>query len=135
MTIDMYIDAKVIKGTTRVFTASIQTKNSTGQGFSPMDLTLGAIRFRVLGSATADARILLEKVITMNSDRETIGQIVDAVNGRFDFTITEEDTNTLGLGKFAITLELLNAEDLSYVDSITQGGKNGEFNKLYVIQV
>ena len=131
----MFIDAKVIKGVGRSFSCTIQQKNTTLTGFEPMDLSDYAIRFRVLGSSTADGVVLVEHIITQYSDMEVDGQITNPTQGEFSFAITKEDTETLGIGKRPITIELLDADDLSYIDTITQGGKNGEFNVINIIQV
>lgn len=131
----MFIDAKVISGTGRTFACTIQEKDTTDTIFNPMDLSEYAIRFRILGSSTADGVVLVEHIITQNSDMETDGQIYNPTQGEFGFTVTKEDTQLLGIGKRPITLELLDADDLSYIDTITQGGKNGEFNVINIIQV
>lgn len=131
----MFIDAKVIKGVGRSFSCSLQQKDPTGQKFVPLDLSPFAIRFRVLGSSTADGYVLVEHIITQFTDMEVDGQIYDPANGEFAFCINKEDTETLGIGNRPITIELLNVDTLEYVDTITQGGKNGEFNKIMIIQV
>ncbi|MCM1324143.1 MAG: hypothetical protein NC218_08270 [Acetobacter sp.] len=119
----------------KVFNCTINLLKETGQGFEPMDLGPYAIRFRVLGSTTADAEVLVEHIITSSSDLELDGQILDSANGNFAFTITAEDTEVLGLGEYPIQIDLLDYDTLTYVDTITQGGKNGEFNKIFIIQV
>lgn len=131
----MFIDAKVIKGVGRSFSCSLQQKDPTGQTFVPLDLSPYAIRFRVLGSATADGYILVEHVITQFTDMGMDGQIHDPANGEFSFCITKKDTEKLGIGARPITIELLDADTLEYVDTVTQGGKNGEFNRIMIIQV
>lgn len=131
----MFIDAAVIKGEQKVFNSTINILDDTGSKFVPLDLTPFAIRFCVLGSTTADADVLVEHIITSSSDLETDGQILDAANGNFAFAITAEDTEKLGLGEHPIKIDLLDYTDLSYIDTITQGGKNGEFNKIFIIQV
>lgn len=131
----MFIDAKVIKGVSRSFSCSLQQKDPTGQSFIPLDLSPFAIRFRVLGSTTADGYILSEHIITQFTDPEVDGQIYDPANGEFSFCISKEDTDKLGIGSRPITIELLDVDTLEYVDTITQGGKNGEFNKIMIIQV
>lgn len=131
----MFIDAKVIKGLTKVFNCTIEILDETGQKFNPFNLTPYSVRFRVLGSATADAEILTEHIINSNTDLETDGQFIDATNGNFAFVVTAEDTEILGLGEHPIQIDLLDYETGEYVDTITQGGMRGEFSKIMVIQV
>ena len=133
----LYIDAVVVKGTRRVFGCTVNTKtqNEAKDEFAPLDLTPYSVRFRVLGSATADAKVLLEKIITQTTDEESIGIINDAENGQFEFVINIADTQLLGLGKFAIMIELLDANTLEPQITLTEGGYNGEFNKLQIVQV
>ena len=132
----LYIDAVVVKGTRRVFGCTVNTKtqNEAKDEFAPLDLTPYSVRFRVLGSATADAKVLLEKIITQTTDEESIGIINDAENGQFEFVINIADTQLLGLGKFAIMIELLDANTLEPQITLTEGGYNGEFNKLQIVQ-
>ena len=131
----MFIDAKVVKGTGRTFSCSIQQKDETNTSFVPMDLSDYAIRFRVMGSSTADGAVLVEHIITLFSDPEVDGEIYNPTHGEFSFTITAEDTNKLGIGKRPIMIDILDADTLTYVDTLTQGGKNGEFNVINIIQV
>lgn len=133
----LYIDAVVVKGTKRVFGCTVNTKtqNEAKYEFNPLDLTPYSVRFRVLGSATVDAKVLLEKVITQTTDEESTGIISDAENGQFEFVINIADTQLLGLGKFPIMIELLDANTLEPQITLTEGGYNGEFNKLQIVQV
>ena len=133
--IEMFIDAKVIKGVGRSFSCTLQVKDNTGQTFIPLDLSPFAIRFRVLGSTTADGYVLIEHIITQFTDPDVDGQIYDPENGEFAFCINKDDTEILGIGSRPITIELLDTDTLEYIDTITQGGKNGEFNRIMVIQV
>ena len=132
----LYIDAVVVKGTRRIFGCTVNTKtqNEAKDEFAPLDLTPYSVRFRVLGSATADAKVLLEKIITQTTDEESTGIINDAENGQFEFVINIADTQLLGLGKFAIMIELLDANTLEPQITLTEGGYNGEFNKLQIVQ-
>ena len=132
----LYMDAVVVKGTRRIFGCTVNTKtqNEAKDEFAPLDLTPYSVRFRVLGSATADAKVLLEKIITQTTDEESIGIINDAENGQFEFVINVADTQLLGLGKFAIMIELLDGNTLEPQITLTEGGYNGEFNKLQIVQ-
>lgn len=131
----MFIDAMVVKGQTKQFLCTIQCLDETGQKFVPMDLSPYNIRVSVLGSPTADAQVLVQHILNENTDIETEGQITDSNNGEFTFVITDEDTQVLGLGNFPIMLELLDYDTNELVYTITQGGLNGEFNKIQIIQV
>lgn len=131
----LYIDAVVVKGTSRTFTVSIETLNEDGITFSPLDLDPYSVRFTVLGSATADGTVLLQKVITQNTEESKEGAITVPESGEFSFTINSDDTNTLGLGNFPIMLELLNAETLEVEFVLTEGGHQAEFNRIQVVQV
>lgn len=141
-----FIDAVCIYGETRQFTTSLfvmmepdDTTESyvirNGEKFVPLDLSDFAIKFKILGSATADAEVLVEHLITQITDIETEGQITDATNGEFTFTVSADDTRALGLGQHPIMLELVDIDTLEHIDTITEGGKNGEFNKIFVVQV
>lgn len=130
-----YIDATCIKGQKNMFSSTIEITEDNGVSFVPFDLNAYSIRFRVLGSPTADAKILIEKVITQNTDIEVIGQIDNPSNGSFTFTITKDDTNILGLGKFPIKLDLLDAASESEIYSLTLGDERSEFNAIRVVQV
>lgn len=129
-----YIDATCIKGQRNPFTVSIEI-NDNASDFSPLDLNNYAIHFQVLGSPTADAKVLIEKIITQNTDIEELGQIDDPNNGGFTFVISKADTNLLGLGKFPIKLDLLDATSLALIYSLTIGDENNEFNAIRVVQV
>lgn len=129
-----YINATCIKGQRNSFTVSIEI-NDNASDFSPLDLNNYAICFQVLGSPTADAKVLIEKIITQNTDIEELGQIDDPNNGGFTFVISKADTNLLGLGKFPIKLDLLDATSLALIYSLTIGDENNEFNAIRVVQV
>ena len=131
----MYIDAVIVQGENRTFSSSIKVLDENETDFIPMDLDDYSIEFRVMGSPTADGEVLLSKIITQNTDRATIGRITDAANGQFDFSITRDDTISLGLGKHPIQLRLLNAETGELVYTVTEGGLNGEFNSITIVQV
>lgn len=130
----MYIDAVVIKGQGRSFSCSIEI-NENASLFKPMDLSDYNIRFRVMGAPTADAEVLVEHLITQVSDVDIDGKITDAENGQFVFTITSEDTETLGIGNRPIMIEILNEEDSSVVYTLTEGNIYGEFSKIQIVQV
>lgn len=141
-----FIDAVCIYGETRQFITSLlvmmepdDTTESyvirNGEKFVPLDLSDFSIRFKILGSATADAEVLVEHLITQITDIETEGQITDATNGEFTFTVSANDTRALGLGQHPIMLELVDVDTLAHIDTITEGGKNGEFNKIHIVQV
>lgn len=129
-----YIDATCIKGQNNPFTASIEI-NDNAENFTPMDLNNYSIRMRILGSPTADAKVLIEKIITQNTNIEKFGQIDDPNNGAFTFVINKEDTNLLGLGKFPIKLDILDATSLAEIYSLTIGDERNEFNCIRVVQV
>lgn len=129
-----YIDATCIKGQNNPFTASIKI-NDNAEDFTPMDLNNYSIRMRILGSPTADAKVLIEKIITQNTNIEEFGQIDDPNNGAFTFVINKEDTNLLGLGKFPIKLDILDATSLAEIYSLTIGDERNEFNCIRVVQV
>ena len=131
----LYIDAVVVYGTNKTFTVSIETLNEDMVTFSPLDLNPYSVRFTVLGSATADGEVLLQKIITQNTEESTTGIIDVPDNGQFSFTITKEETINLGLGNHPIMLELLNAESLEPEITLTEGGLQGEFNKISIVQV
>ena len=130
-----YIDATCIKGQKNMFSSTIEITEDNGISFVPFDLNAYSIRFRVLGAPTADAKTLIEKIITQNTDIEVIGQIDNPSNGSFTFTITKDDTDILGLGKFPIKLDLLDAASGSEIYSLTLGDERSEFNAIRVVQV
>lgn len=130
-----FIDATCIKGQLNVFSSTIEITEDNGQTFTPLNLNNFTVRFRVLGAPTADAKVLIEKKITQNSDTELIGQIDDPNNGSFSFAITKADTNKLGLGKFPVKLDLLDAASDTEVYSLTIGDEHSEFNVIRVVQV
>ena len=130
-----FIDAVILKGQTRQFTATIQIRDEQNLDFVPFDLSPYIIRFRVMGSPTADADVIVEHIITQISNLETVGQITNPEAGEFTFTITAADTNILGLGKKPIMIDILNADTQTLVYALTEGGERGEFNKLHIVQV
>ena len=142
----MYIDATVIKGRTKPFTCSIQTTDGLQNQdpsepthdnlvWNPYNLSGNNIRFRVMGSPTADAKVLVEHIISDTTDEETEGQITDVEGGQFTFVITAEDTLKLGLGNHPIMIDIIDAESGRLVFGLTEGGRNGEFSKIQVVQV
>lgn len=130
----MYLDAVVIYGQPRSFGVSIEINENAGI-FKPFDLSPYSIKFKVLGSSTADAEILIEHLITQNSNRNTDGIINDPTNGEFVFTITAEDTKTLGLGQHPIQIDIIDAASGILMHSLTEGAENGEFSKINIVQV
>lgn len=130
-----YIDATCIKGQKNIFSSTIEITEDNGISFVPFDLNAYSVRFRVLGAPTADAKTLIEKIITQNTDIEVIGQIDNPSNGSFTFTITKDDTDILGLGKFPIKLDLLDAASGSEIYSLTLGDERSEFNAIRVVQI
>lgn len=142
----MFIDAVCIYGETKQFDVTLNTLMSPddttteyiehdGEKFVPLDLSNYAIKFKILGSATADAEVLTEHLITQVTNIEVDGCITNPTNGEFTFTITDEDTKTIGFGKHPIMIELVDIDTYAHIQTITEGGANGEFNKIYVIQV
>lgn len=131
----LYIDAVVVKGSTKSFSVSISQRDETNTTFEPFDLSNYAIKFSIMGAPTSDSAVLIEHIITANTDVNADGIINDPTNGEFYFTVTAHDTNTIGLGKFPIKLELLDGESLEVSDIITEGGLEGEFNAIQIVQV
>lgn len=140
----LYIDAVVVYGTKSTFSTSIEvltevTDPITGnvtEEFQGMDLSPYAIRFCVLGSAKGNGVILLEKIITQDSDIDTVGQIDDYENGGFEITITAEDTANLGIGTHPIMLQIVDLNTLEPVFTLTEGGTHeGEFNRIQITKV
>lgn len=142
----MFIDAACVYGEKKSFSVSINTMldeddNSpdfilhNGVKFKPFDLNDYSVRFQILGSATADADVLVDKLITQNTDLEEIGQITNAANGEFSFTVSKDDTIKIGLGKHPIKITLVDIDTLEPLFTLTEGGENEEFNKIFVVQV
>lgn len=131
----MYIDAVVIKGSTRSFSVSINQRTEMNDGFEPLDLSDYAIRFCIMGAPTADSQVLVEHIITTNTDIDEDGIINNPTNGEFYFTVTKEDTEKVGLGKFPIKLEILDGTSLTLIDILTEGYLEGEFNAIQIVQV
>lgn len=132
---NLYIDAVIVKGESKTFSVAIEQKTEDGQGFEPFDLSNYSVKFKVLGSATLDALILIEKDISQISDYEVDGSITSSTNGEFAFTITKEDTEKLGVGKFPISLQVCELDTGEPLFTLTEGGYNGEFNKLQIVEV
>lgn len=130
----MFIDAKVIYGQRRGFGCSIEV-NENADIFKPFDLSPYSIIFKVLGSSTANGEVLVEHIITQNSDEENVGVINDPTNGQFIFVVSEEDTYKLGLGQHPIMIEIVDAASLSPLFTLTEGEQNGEFSKIQIVQV
>lgn len=130
-----FIDATVIKGNSRSFSVTVNQRNETDTDFEPMDLDPYKIRFVVLGAPTADAKELVVHEITQVSDIETDGQITVPQNGEFYFTLTKEDTITLGLGHHPIKIDFLDINTDEYIFTLTEGGLNGEFSKIHIVEV
>lgn len=131
----LYIDAVIVKGSSRTFGVSINQKNEEDTDFEPMDLSNYAIKFSVLGSPVADGKVLVEHVITTNTTDEEGGRINNPTNGEFTFTVTAVDTNNLGLGKFPIKIEILDGTSLEVEYVLTEGNENGEFNAIRIVEV
>lgn len=136
----LYMDGVVVIGKTRTFSVQInqvteETQNLTNPEFEPMDLSPYNIRFRLLGSAEGNGIILLEKIITQVTDHDIVGFIEEPTSGEFTFVITGDESLTLGLGVFPITLELLDADTGEPVHTLTEGGiAQGEFNKITIVR-
>ena len=148
----MYIDCTAVKGENTSFSCGINIVSDTttkitklnNSDFSPFPLSgvdengdyYGySIIFRILGAPTADAKVLVEHVITADTDIDTDGQITDSANGQFTFVISKEDTEVLGLGKFPIQICLVDEDTLENVYTLTLGGERDEFSKVQIVQV
>lgn len=131
----LYIDAVIVKGSTKTFSVSINQRNEEDTGFEPFDLSDYAIRFSVLGSPVADGDVMIEHIITTNTTEDEGGCIDDPTNGEFTFTITAKDTNDLGLGKFPVKIEILDGTSLVVEHILTEGNENGEFNAIRIVEV
>ena len=59
----------------------------------PVDLTSATIKVEVKKAPYVDYEPMFTKIITVNSDQATDGQIVDPLNGRFQVRLNEEDTS------------------------------------------
>lgn len=132
----LYIDAVVVHGIGRTLTVQIEhLKQDSQEEFDKFNLTPYSIRFRVLGSADGAGQTLIEKIITQSSDESTTGRITDAEAGEFSFTITADDTKFLGIGARPICLEIVDAETLENVYTLTEGGiAQGEFSKVTIVR-
>lgn len=136
----IYIDAVIVKGIGRTLSVSIKQPTEETQDlpvptWEEFDLTPYAVRMRILGSAEGDGAILLEKIITQDTDESDVGTIEEPLSGEFTFTITAKDTNLLGLGSKAITLQLLDKDSLELIYTLTEGGvAQSEFNKITVVR-
>ena len=132
----MYIDCVVVKGEPyKSFSCSIQVTEYNSATFTNFDLNNYSVLFQIIGAPTAYAKVLVEHLFTQNTDLTVDGQINNPDNGEVTFTITEEDTDLIGLGNHPIRLVLLNAEDLQTEFTLTEGGEKGEFSKVQVVQV
>lgn len=136
----LYIDGVVVIGKTRTFSVQInqvteETQNLSNPEFEPMDLSSYNIRFRLLGSAEGNGIILLEKIITQTTDKNAVGIIEEPTSGEFTFVITNDESLTLGLGNFPMTLELIDADTDEPIYTLTEGGiAQGEFNKIQIVR-
>lgn len=131
----MFIDCVAIYGESKLHACTIKVKDETNTKFIPFDLSPYSVVFKVLGSSTANAKVLVEHEITPSTDIEVDGEITDPENGEFTFCISKEDTITLGIGKFPIQIQIVDGETKELVHTITTGGKNGEFNCIHIVQV
>lgn len=131
----MFIDAVILYGQSKNFSVSVNVLDEESGEFVPFDLSDYAVSFKILGSPTANAEVLVEHIITEISDLDEDGQITDAQNGQFTFNITAEDTATIGLGQHPIKIDIVDSESLDLEFTLTEGGKDGEFNKIYIVQI
>lgn len=137
----LFIDAVVVHGVGRVFSVSLkqpteETASMSKPVFEPIDLSGRVVRFRVLGSASGAGKVLLEKIIGEDTDPEEIGYIEDPSTGEFTFSVTALETLRLGVGIRPISLEILDADSLQRVITLTEGGTHqGEFNKIQIVRV
>lgn len=137
---ELYIDGVVVIGKTRTFSVQInqvteETQNLSNPEFEPMDLSPYNIRFRLLGSAEGNGIILLEKIITQTTDRNAVGIVEEPTSGEFTFVITDDESLTLGLGNFPMTLELIDIDTKEPIYTLTEGGiAQGEFNKIQIVR-
>lgn len=131
----MFIDAVLIYGEAKNFSVSVNVRNDNDTSFVPFDLTDYAIKFDVLGSPTANGKILLSKTITQLTNLNEEGQITDAQNGQFVFNITADETVQLGLGHHPIQIKIIDLDTGAEFITLTEGGDLGEFSKLHIVQV
>ncbi len=131
----LYIDAVIVKGIGRTLSVSVTVDSDNGN--VPLDLTDYSIIFDVLGSAEGDGQVLIHKVITTDTDENTVGKINEAPEtGEFTFTISAEDTNLLGLGNHPICIKIVDADTMDVVYVLTEGGvAQGEFSKIQIVRV
>lgn len=131
----MFINAVLIYGEAKNFSVSVNVKNENETEFIPFNLTDYAIQFNVLGSPTANAKVLVSKTITQLTNLNEEGQITDAQNGQFVFNITADETIQLGLGHHPIQIKIIDLDTGNELVTLTEGGDLGEFNKIHIVQV
>lgn len=104
----------------------------TDDYLNPMNLQGCSIELKVLGSTNQNAKVLLEKNITMESNIETVGQILNPETGEFILHFTPEDTNNLGVNRFPFTLRIYDSMHNELVDLSSMNTGN-EFNSIDIV--
>ncbi len=132
----LFIDAIIVKGVKRVFSVNIKVPSENNPSTEQnMDLSDYNVLFRVLGSAEGNGIVLIEKIITSDTNPETIGCIDEPESGNFTFVITAEESNLLGLGAFPIMIALIDPDTQEILGPLTEGGTyQGEFNKIRIVR-
>lgn len=85
-------------------------------GGLPFDLSDCTLTVQVKPSPYVQIEPLFEKEITLTSDLNTVGQITDPTNGKFQIMFTEEDTS-LPVNEYAFIMFLNNGVSKDIISS------------------
>lgn len=96
------------------FTLLSRIITDTGESIDlPYDLTGATLKVAVKHAPYINLPNFIEKVISTDSDLNTVGQITDAVNGKFQVQFTEKDVK-LKVGEYALVIIMIAGDGVEY---------------------
>lgn len=86
------------------------------EGNNPLSLINYSIRFQVKDNPYEDVEPLIDKLITTNSDINTVGIINNPSQGKFQVKLTSEDTS-LDVDEYYLIISLVNENTSDIISS------------------
>ena len=112
------------------FTINQKVYNSKTDEYEtgPLDLTGLTVNVQIKRAPYSALPSLIEKNITEVEDL-TIGQIVDAINGKFNIQFTEDDSVKLNPGEYALMIYIVDKDTYTLISG--EGNDYGIYRVCY----
>lgn len=105
------------QGTSRSYEFTINSKDDLDE-IIPFDLTEYEVLFQVKSGYYESLPALIEKNITLTSDRNTVGDINEPTEGKFNVWIDYDDYKELSPGEYPLIIHLVQNEQMFNISKI-----------------